>query len=130
MAVPTQKLSRQQKAVLILLSHEYQMPENQWRPIEFWGVDWGTMLPRSQQASVSRTLRHLEARGLVKRHNDISGKRRTTCVQLTPQGRAIAETVNNQEGQELLTVSRLFFRDRPRSRTMRRALYVPWRPAP
>src|SRR5262245_39139959 len=48
---------------------------------------------RCRQASISRSLRRLEARGLVCRGNHVSGegtKHRTTCVRLTPAGAEVA----------------------------------------
>lgn len=83
-----------------------------------WGVPWHTKASRSEQASLSRTLARLEARGLVLRQNQRTGnnavmkpdpngtlssgsvrapgdarvpKSRTTSVLLLPAGIAIVE---------------------------------------
>ncbi len=86
-----------------------------------WGVPWGRLLPpnrsRSFCAAVSRALKRLEDRGLVRRRNKLSGDKhqqpvefagrvripdpppahhRSTHVLLTDEGLAIARTLAEQ----------------------------------
>jgi hypothetical protein len=72
-----------------------------------WGIRWRVTGSRSQAASISRSLRRLEQRGLVLRQNEIRGNpetgtmreskedphARTINVQLTPEGRALAAEI-------------------------------------
>lgn len=86
------------------------------RRLEFWGVHWQPSRgqqrwTRSDSAAVSRSLRRLEARGLVIRDNAISGSpsadgsrksldelppKRACNVKLTELGRVVAKTVNKK----------------------------------
>lgn len=96
----TDNLSAEQKSVLLwLLDYcnriESSGNDHAKQDIALWGVPWRTNgLTRSEHASLSRTLRRLETRGLVIRKNDVSDGRRTTGVVLTANGRQIAEAVN------------------------------------
>jgi DNA-binding MarR family transcriptional regulator len=96
-------LSEQQKAILVgLLACE--RPGLEMAVRDRWGGGYHRWLveplngySRSDQASISRAVRRLEGRGLVKRLNAVSKPglaRRTTHVALTDEGRAIAEAVN------------------------------------
>jgi DNA-binding HxlR family transcriptional regulator len=77
-----------------------------WQPFGAYGEGRADGLTRSESASMSRTLRRLEARGLVHRYNTISGdppavaKRRTTDITLTPAGRKLAEKLADENWPE------------------------------
>lgn len=91
------RLSQQEKAILAamlgLKRAGYCEP--------YWGVRlrWLRRAPtRSQAASLSRSLRRLEARGLVQRRNQSSASpRRSTHVAFSAAGEAVAETLAEAE---------------------------------
>ncbi|MFQ5823269.1 MAG: hypothetical protein ACE5JB_04365 [bacterium] len=60
-----------------------------WQPSKRNRGDWSF----SKSASMSRSLRRLESRGLIERKNDISCGRRTTYVKLTDIGRMVVTYV-------------------------------------
>jgi hypothetical protein len=70
------KLSKDQRAILLHLYrlHLEAQPRIGLAP---WGVTWKTSGTRSEQASISRSLRRLEARGLILRQNSRSGNNAT-----------------------------------------------------
>ena len=98
MPPPTHKLSRQQRAVLLDVYTRYvaqaaleaQYP-HAGTQLPAWGASWYTDTDRSGQASLSRSLRRLEARGLVLRRNQYRGGPRTTHVKLLPDGLALLQ---------------------------------------
>jgi hypothetical protein len=98
----TAKLSKQQKVILrAVLEDERAGAEEMRRALGrydavFRGAYYWSLngYSRSEQASMSRALHRLQARGLVRCENHINEGRRTTHVALTDAGRAIAETVN------------------------------------
>jgi hypothetical protein len=84
--------------------------------LKYWGIRI-TPLPagtsRSESASQSRAIKRLEDRGLIQRRNQCSGDRycaeeyqpvfrqhRTTHLRFTPEGRARAELLHAELGQE------------------------------
>jgi hypothetical protein len=89
------------------------------------GVPWRTAGTRSDQASLSRTLRRLEALGLVLRQNQTSGNgtrpgfegraidsaaerragSRSTHVRVLPEGLALAERLTKETTEMLTGVS-------------------------
>ena len=87
---PEASLSKQQKAILVEVCERERMGrDTPWQGGYYW---WHGSATRSAQASMSRALRRLEARGLVRRLNHMSGSpERTTHVAPTAEGRAIAE---------------------------------------
>ncbi len=101
------RLSVHQRAILIHLWEETQRCEghsDRARRIarQGWGVRWKpsqvwtkTELTPSHRAAMSRSLRRMEERGLLHRLNDWTGRRRTTCVRLTPEGRRVARQLSN-----------------------------------
>lgn len=118
----TKRLSDFQRQILIALARAYNTIEREGNDFDrhqlgIWGVKWrphgkGNCVTTIDRASVSRTLRRLEERGLVRRRNQISGDRfepdrlptgekplpppdnhRTTHVQLTDEGREEAENL-------------------------------------
>ena len=116
-------LSPAQRRVLALILAEYRRLEAWYgehpdprveanRPQTAYHYEWwGTEIrltdssDRVEQASVSRTVRRLEARGLILRRNGVSGDRwephggpvhyRATGYVLTPEGRAVAEALED-----------------------------------
>jgi hypothetical protein len=116
-------LSPYQKAVLAWLLRHYREseavnsenppavnhPYRRW-PAHSYGVPrWARKpgTPRSVSASRARAIRRLEERGLIRRHNQMSGspgpgntyvtQMRTTHLFLTPAGRALAEELDRAE---------------------------------
>jgi DNA-binding MarR family transcriptional regulator len=111
MPVSTQKLSRQQKAILLAIYERYETDPGS-AALPAWGIPWhprrafndpaALALPAygyfkrdhlspTAQASLSRALRRLEARGLVQRKNCISDGHHTTSVRLLPPGLAVLQ---------------------------------------
>jgi hypothetical protein len=95
----TMRLSTNQKEILVWLAEQ---PARPYRSVPFHDSDFygGTRWRYAEtddpslQASISRSLRRLETRGLIERLNYVSGPKhagRTTHVALTELGRAIAE---------------------------------------
>ena len=86
----TRRLSAQERHVLAHLMRVHAAES------QHFGVAWRTEGSRAAQASLSRTLRRLEARGLVRRES-VYGERkpgsRTTRVRLLP---AAFEAVNEE----------------------------------
>jgi hypothetical protein len=105
------RLSDVQERFLIWLLERYRQVEDHGndfakKNVEAWGISLGGRqegISRSESASLSRGLRRLEARGLVRRRNDRQGDRyshgdspelgsqRTTRVQFTLAGRELAD---------------------------------------
>jgi hypothetical protein len=90
------RLSRQQQRMLIHLYRIYQEADSPERDVD--GVYWGVTGGAVKQASVSRSLRRLETRGLILRQHHAAGRerltathRRTTHVRLLPAGLALAQ---------------------------------------
>jgi len=90
------RLSRQQQRILTHLYRIYQEADPSERDSD--GVYWGVRGGAVKQASVSRSLRRLETRGLILRQHYATGRatpvanhRRTTHVRLLPAGLAIAQ---------------------------------------
>jgi len=120
-------LSRMQTFMLLTL-YQWHLAR---RYDKIWGLPWRTTGTRSEQASMSRSLRRLEERGLVLRQNERTGNidgrprldplgvlstsewcrrdkddgrvARTDHVQILPAGIALAERLTKVEGK-LLTV--------------------------
>jgi DNA-binding MarR family transcriptional regulator len=83
----TAKLSRKQKALLQTLASAYLAQAGGARL--YLGIPWTVDGDRVEQAAVSRSVRRLEARGLVCRL--AVGQARTTHVKLLPQGWTVLE---------------------------------------
>jgi hypothetical protein len=78
-----------------------------WREryVEVWGAHWHATDREdtpSRRASVSRSLRRLERRGLVHRSNDVTAGKgcrwRTTHVSLTEAGKAVYQELKQAPG--------------------------------
>ncbi len=93
------KLSCQQQEILRYLTAQADYIENNY-PDDYkifyrvWGVPWqpgklGNAWNNNDSASISRSLKRLEERGLLLRKNDITGRNRSTHVILTDKGREI-----------------------------------------
>ena len=97
-------LSGEQHQILIVYERTTRWVDANDHGLSFWAV-WGVPhrpskpfvrdgyeWTRSMAASLSRSLRRLEARGLLERGNEISGdeSKRTCNVKLTELGRAVA----------------------------------------
>jgi hypothetical protein len=102
------QLSRQQRSILLHLYRLYQQEDPHER--DRYGVFWGVRGTRVRQASISRTLRRLEGRGLILRlrHAAASAMEgdpgqetpqdtrcRTTGVLLLPAGLAVAQRLTS-----------------------------------
>lgn len=87
-----QELSWQQATILRILYECYQKQAPRTRDID--GVEWGPGLSRVRAASVSRSLRRLEERGLIERWTTGVGSR-TTHVHLRPAGIALAQRLTH-----------------------------------
>ena len=103
------KLSGWQKAWLVWLyeitTHLEEIKHPGYRPC--WGVSsryWRKStthgLTSSARASISRTWRRLERRGLLIRQNDITDGHKTTCLLLTDLGREVAKRLTLQQVSE------------------------------
>jgi hypothetical protein len=111
------KLSRQQKAILLHLYRlwqEYEEWTPEWGHRDEYGVPWHTKGAQNHRPSVSRALKRLEARGLLRRQNymDICYQKpapfphlmtprhrtrwRTTCIALLPEGIALAKRLTSE----------------------------------
>jgi len=71
-----------------------------------WDWQKGEIYPRSVQASVSRSLRRLEERGLLDRLNMAGDGNRTTHVQLTEAGMRVAGVIMEEREREYKTVNK------------------------
>ena len=111
-------LSNQQRNILLHLyeCHQDAADDPLYARFACWGTVWHTAGSRSNQASLSRALKRLEARGFLLRQNWISGTpgrdrpmdgprtsatdphARTTSVQLLPEGVAVAERLTKTLG--------------------------------
>ena len=80
-------LSRQQRSILLHLCRLYQAEDPHER--EHVGVFWGVRGTPVRQASLSRSLRRLEARHLLVRLRQPPGK--TWGVRVLPAGLAMAD---------------------------------------
>ena len=97
---PAARLSAQEAAILRRM---LRLKREGWYETR-WGT-WGTRIrwlwtepTRSEAASLSRSLRRLESRGLVQRKNQQTGsRRRATHVAFTPAGEAVAEELPEAE---------------------------------
>ena len=124
----TAKLSQHQRVILMSVYSLDQklrprytdpsMPAVIRAELDVWGVEWwpSTWWPNVKPASVSRSLRELEARGLLLRQNQHSGSpgqgyartradepapRRCTHVLLTEQGREAAKLLISHVTQDI-----------------------------
>jgi hypothetical protein len=113
----TAKLSDEQRRLLAWMLRAYRWHETHDNndiakaDLRIWGIHSHNLasVSRSVSASMSRSLRRLEERGLIQRRNQCSGDRycegggryeskKATHVKFTPEGRALAErleTVNS-----------------------------------
>lgn len=112
-------LSTQQESILLWLYRRQVIGMHDaslWIRTSIWGVPIsGNGHTRAEQASISRAVRRLEARGLVLRQNEANGPlrrtatdphTRTTNILVTPAGVKLAyETVNKKQKAEMLTAS-------------------------
>jgi hypothetical protein len=94
------RLSRQQQRILTHLYRIYQEAAPPERDID--GVYWGVTGGAVKQASVSRSLRRLEIRGLLVRQHHATGREtpaathwRTTHVRLLPAGLALGQRLTH-----------------------------------
>lgn len=111
------KMSKSQKSILLWLHQRYQEGVNdQWQ----WGAVWKTGgMSRSDQASISRAVARLEARGFLLRQNNTGGSPgcdhirytpedlppiRTSRLQLMPAGRAAAELLSKPPSQQTVNI--------------------------
>ena len=89
------RLSHMQRVLLIFLAQTYQAEYR--RPRQRDGIAWGLPgMPRVTQIDVSRSLRRLEARGLIVR---VRPHGRTTHLRLREAGLRVAEQLMRQCGE-------------------------------
>jgi DNA-binding MarR family transcriptional regulator len=105
MSEPAIKLSRNQAHVLLCLYQNLIRGLCHWYP---GTVPWRTKGTASERASLSRTLRRLEKRGLLLRVNQVDGPDRkvaadphdrTTDVLLSPAGIDLAKRLSNPDAE-------------------------------
>lgn len=87
-------LSLQQRAILL---HLFRIHKRHHQGV--WGVPWGTSTSRTEAASLSRSLRRLEERGLILRQNIYSGNNATPHT--APDGRFVLGRVRGVGDQRL-----------------------------
>ena len=120
-------LSGQQVILLRLLYEWYQRQDPQTR--DRVGVPWGPGLSRVRTASVSRSLRRLEQRGLLQRlticHGAALRGQRTTNIILSPSGLALAQQwYGEHRANRLLCLSEVEFRIRMDVDDLHRGDYI------
>ena len=96
----TRHLSAQQRHVLIYIYTVWTGLSDYGR---VWGVRWATSSSRSEAASLSRTLRRLEERGLILRQNASQGNNTTPGF----EGRVRMVGDGRQKGSRTLSVTML-----------------------